>query len=269
MGIPPPAPSRGGDWQANRRLSPFGGGGGGTEVKQKNNMLWTAFTLGLLGSLHCVGMCGPIALSLPGKGQGLWRILPGRLLYQLGRIMGYGLLGAMAGILGQGAALAGAQQGLSIGLGVLLLVGILLAANWESRIIRLPLLDRFFLWLQRSMRPLMQDARPHRLFNLGVLNGFLPCGFVYLALAGALSFEAYPDAIFYMMLFGLGTFPLMLAMSLAGGVLGPMIKRSWRPLLRGVSLVFACYLILRGLNLGIPYLSPELVSTGVEAAVCH
>jgi sulfite exporter TauE/SafE len=232
-------------------------------------MLWTALTLGLFGSLHCVGMCGPIALALPGKGANLWRILPGRMLYQFGRILGYAVLGGLMGMLGQGAALAGMQQGLSIGLGIALLLGILLAANWESRIVRLPILDKFFLWLQKSMRPLMQDARPHRLFNLGVLNGFLPCGFVYLALAGSLSFPAYHQSILYMVLFGLGTLPLMLAMSLAGGVMGPMLKRSWRPLLRGISLVFACYLILRGLNLGIPYLSPELVQAGTEAAVCH
>lgn len=230
-------------------------------------MLWTAFTLGLLGSLHCVGMCGPIALSLPAKGS-LWRILPGRLLYQGGRIMGYGLLGGIAGVLGLGAALAGVQQGLSIGLGVLLLIGVLLAANWESKLLRIPLLDHFMKRLYARMRKLLQDAGLPQMFHLGILNGFLPCGFVYLALAGALSMETYTESVSYMALFGVGTLPLMLGMSLAGGMLGPYLRRSWRPFLRVVSFVFAVYLIVRGLDLGIPYLSPELVMEGAQNS-CH
>ena len=230
-------------------------------------MLWIAFTLGLFGSVHCVGMCGPIALSLPAKGS-LWKILPGRLLYQAGRIMGYSLLGAIAGLLGLGASLAGLQQGISITLGVVLLLGILLASNWESRLIRLPGLDKAFNKLYQQMRRLLQNASTPQMFQLGVLNGFLPCGFVYLGLAGALNMETYGQSIGYMALFGLGTLPLMLGMSLAGGLLGPYLKRSWRPVLRVVSLVFAAYLIVRGLDLGIPYLSPELTAAGTETS-CH
>ncbi|MFK7926308.1 MAG: sulfite exporter TauE/SafE family protein [Bacteroidia bacterium] len=212
-------------------------------------------------------MCGPIALSLPAKGS-FWRILPGRLLYQGGRIMGYSLLGAIAGLLGVGAALAGIQQGLSIGLGVILLLGVLLAANWESKLIRLPGLDKIFASLYKKMRKLLQGATTPQMFQLGILNGFLPCGFVYLGLAGALNMETYAQSISYMVLFGLGTLPLMLAMSLAAGVVGPYLKRSWRPFLRIVSLVFALYLIVRGLDLGIPFLSPELTAGPLENA-CH
>ncbi|MEL7534672.1 MAG: sulfite exporter TauE/SafE family protein [Bacteroidota bacterium] len=230
-------------------------------------MLWTAFTLGLLGSLHCMGMCGPIALSLPAKGS-LWKILPGRLLYQSGRIMGYSLLGAVAGLLGLGAGLAGLQQGISITLGIVLILGILLASNWESRLIRLPGLDKVFNKLYRQMRKLLQAASTPQMFQLGILNGFLPCGFVYLGLAGALNMESYGQSVSYMALFGLGTLPLMLVMSLAGGIVGPYLKRSWRPFLRIVSFFFAVYLIIRGLDLGIPYLSPELSISTVESS-CH
>jgi sulfite exporter TauE/SafE len=86
-------------------------------------MFWTAFTMGLVGSLHCVGMCGPIALALPYQNGSRWRAASNVLLYNLGRISVYALLGAVIGFLGKGLFLTGLQSYFSIGLGRIALVG--------------------------------------------------------------------------------------------------------------------------------------------------
>lgn len=222
--------------------------------------LWTALLAGMIGSLHCVGMCGPIALALPGKGKGWLRILPGRVLYNGGRMITYSLLGLVIGLFGRGIDLAGWQQGLSIGLGILLLIMGLAQFRVESRVLRLRVIDRALTWLRRQLGSLMRSDQPHNLFQIGLLNGFLPCGFVYLALAGALSTGGAWEGAAYMAMFGLGTFPAMMAMSMLGGMLKPSLGKRLQPVLTGFTLIFAVLLILRGMNLGIPYLSPEIVS---------
>lgn len=230
-------------------------------------VLWTALIAGMVGSLHCLGMCGPIAMALPGKGRSWTAILPGRLLYNGGRIATYAFLGLLMGAFGRGFSIAGWQQGLSIGLGSLLLVMALAQVRLTSSLLRLKPLDRALLWLRRQLGRLLRQDQPHALFQLGLLNGFLPCGFVYLALAGALSTGGMWPATAYMVLFGLGTFPVMLTMSLAGGLLRPALGKKIQPILTGFTILFAMLLIIRGLNLGVPFLSPTIVAeTTIE---CH
>jgi sulfite exporter TauE/SafE len=110
-------------------------------------------------------------------------------------------------------------------------------------------------WQQRSFRSLVL---------LGALNGLLPCGLVYVALAGAVARGTLADAVLYMAFFGLGTMPTMLAIGLSGKICPP----AWRLKLRGAIPAGVCLvaglLILRGMGLGIPYLSPSLVA-GVPA----
>mgnify|MGYP006268131331 CR=1 FL=1 len=233
-------------------------------------MLFTAFILGLTSSLHCVGMCGPIALALPGRNRSIGQILPGRLLYHLGRLTTYTMLGAMVGLFGEGFSLAGYQQGLSIALGVLLLLLALTTASLESRFLALPAVERLMGRLKRSMGRLLQRDSAPSLYNLGILNGFLPCGFVYLGLAGALATGSAWQSMLYMALFGLGTAPAMVGLSLAGPFLSDKLRRLARPVMLGVTLAFATLLILRGLDLGIPYLSPQVVTQGEQTVVeCH
>jgi uncharacterized protein len=234
-------------------------------------MLITAFILGLTSSLHCVGMCGPIALALPGRGKAMAQILPGRMLYHLGRVTTYVMLGALVGLFGEGFSLAGYQQGLSVALGVLLLILALGTASVESRFLSIPAINRLMGRLKMGMgRLLKRDSAPS-LYNLGILNGFLPCGFVYLGLAGALATGEAWQSMLYMGLFGLGTWPAMVTVSLAGPFLSDRLRRLARPIMLGVTLIFATLLILRGLNLGIPYLSPEVVmqASGSSIVECH
>lgn len=230
-------------------------------------MYATALVLGLTSSLHCVGMCGPIALALPGRGGTLSRILPGRLAYNFGRITTYAMLGTAVGLFGEGLSFAGWQQGLSIALGILLLLLSLSTFRVESHFLALPPVTRFMGGLKRRLGRLMRIDSTSSLFHIGILNGLLPCGFVYLGLAGAASLGHGLGGMLYMSLFGLGTLPAMLSLSLVGR-LTPGLQRYSRPLMLGVSLLFASWLILRGLDLGIPYLSPA-ISPGIgEVTEC-
>lgn len=233
-------------------------------------MLFTAFILGLTSSLHCVGMCGPIALAMPGRGRSMVHVLPGRLLYHVGRLTTYVMLGAIVGTLGEGFSLMGYQQGLSIALGVMLLVLALGTASVESKFLSIPLVNRGMGQLKRSMGRILKQGSAPSLFNLGILNGLLPCGFVYLGLAGAVASGDIWRSMAYMALFGLGTWPAMVTLSLAGPFISDRLRQVARPIMLGVTLAFATLLILRGLDLGIPYLSPSMgVEGGTTVVECH
>ncbi|MDX2247585.1 MAG: sulfite exporter TauE/SafE family protein [Bacteroidia bacterium] len=229
-------------------------------------MFLPAFFLGLFSSLHCIGMCGPIALALPGGRKQGGAFLLRRLTYNLGRIVTYTLLGAVVGVFGETLSFAGFQQGLSIALGAVLLGLIIATANWETKLHIIP--GRWLYRLKNRMGAFLRNDSYPSQFNIGILNGFLPCGFVYLGLAGALATGDFFDGMVYMAVFGLGTLPAMLGLSMASGFLPATLNTKLRPILRGVAIVFAFLLILRGMNLGIPYVSPIISSPG-EAVVCE
>lgn len=214
--------------------------------------LWTAFTIGLLGSLHCVGMCGPIALSLPYQGSQRVYAAGNVLLYNLGRVATYSLLGIIIGMVGRGFFLAGFQSYMSIGLGLLLLAIALFSINVESRLLQIPLMQGLNAWVKKQLGKLLRQRGPGRLFLIGLLNGLLPCGLVYMAIAGALAAGSIFDSALYMSLFGIGTIPLMMATALAG----QFIKLQWRTRLRRLVpaflVAFAVLFILRGLNFDVP-----------------
>lgn len=230
-------------------------------------MLWAGFVFGLLGSFHCVGMCGAIALALPGQSQGstTGRYVVGRLLYNLGRVTTYAALGSLAGAVGQGLRLAGVQQRLSILSGVLILLLVVVPERHTSRLAAGLGLGRPLAWVKTTLAGLFQQSSTWVLYAAGLLNGLLPCGLVYLALAGALSAPGGAGAAAYMGCFGLGTLPLMLSLSLSG----QLVPLAWRTRLRravpytaaGLAVLF----IVRGLDLGIPYLSPQLDAPVVGA----
>jgi sulfite exporter TauE/SafE len=222
-------------------------------------MLWAGFLFGLLGSFHCVGMCGALALALPGQaGAAPRRFAAGRLLYNLGRVSTYAALGAGAGLVGHGLRLAGVQQGLSIASGALILLLVVVPERHTARLAAALGLRRPLALVKTTLARLFQQPSLSALYGTGLLNGLLPCGLVYLALAGALSAPGVAGAAAYMACFGLGTLPLMLALSLSGQVV-PLV---WRARLRQVvpyaASVLAVLFIVRGLGLGIPYLSPQV-----------
>lgn len=215
-----------------------------------------AFALGLLGSLHCAAMCGPLMLALPVPPGGPARFLAGRIVYQLGRIATYCLLGVGAGLVGRSVFVAGFQQGLSIALGLAVLAGFFLS---KKVALSAPVV-RFVAKLKLAMSAQLQRRSFRSLGLLGLLNGLLPCGLVYVAVAGAVSRGGLPDGILYMAVFGLGTLPTMLGISLSGKLFPLALRLKLRSAIPTGVCLLAGLLILRGLALGIPYLSPDVGS---------
>ncbi|HYE32045.1 MAG TPA: sulfite exporter TauE/SafE family protein [Methylomirabilota bacterium] len=225
----------------------------------------TAFLLGLVGSLHCIGMCGPLALAVPRVGSTNRALVVSRLLYNGGRITTYMVIGGVFGLVGKSIALAGLQEWLSIIAGALLLVG--LAFSRQAAAIApmgrmvIKLRNRFGLLLRRRTYPAVA--------GLGLLNGLLPCGLVYAAATGAAASAGLLAGTGFMLAFGIGTLPVMLGLGLIGprlqGVLGFKLQRL---IPVSVALVGAL-LILRGLALGIPYISPDLAPEAGVTVKCH
>ncbi|MEJ8756663.1 sulfite exporter TauE/SafE family protein [Pontibacter sp. H259] len=224
-------------------------------------MIWAGFIFGLVGSFHCVGMCGPIAMSLPFVGSTGWRYYAGRLLYNSGRIVTYASLGSIAGAFGESLQLAGLQQTVSIISGVLILLLLVIPAMFKGKSAGFPGSGFLMTWVRRKLGYYFQKNSLGALFMVGLLNGLLPCGFVYIALAGAISAPGIGGAMLYMALFGLGTFPLMFLVSLSGKLISLKMRSLFNRSVPYVGMVLAILFIVRGLGLGIPYLSPEVVKT--------
>jgi sulfite exporter TauE/SafE len=230
----------------------------------------SAAIIGLLGSLHCLGMCGPIALVLPVEPGRKVSIVVGRLLYNLGRIISYAFLGALFGIVGQPLHLGGYQQGLSIGLGAVILLMVFIPARYTRKTGSFLGLDKIFDFINRFWGPIFRNpSKPARL-TVGILNGFLPCGFVYVGLAGAFATGNIWQGAAYMTLFGLGTVPMMLTLSLIGNNFGMALRKMTPKALPAAASFIALLFILRGLGLGIPYLSPKFTDAASvsESTTC-
>lgn len=214
-------------------------------------MLWTATILGLGGSLHCLGMCGPLALTLPAGNRR-------SLLYNLGRLGTYSFIGAIWGVMGQGIAMAGYQQGLSITVGIVMLAILLFSLKMPYGLAFKGLGAGLYVKLKKNIGHLLQVKSDSSVFLLGVLNGFLPCGLVYMALMGAAATGSYWQGAAFMALFGLGTWPMMFAIRMSGGKRMSALRKYQKPLVWGLSMSVAVLLIVRGMGLDIPYLSPDL-----------
>ncbi len=222
--------------------------------------LWTAFLLGFVGSAHCAGMCGPLALALPATGNTRLTFLAGRLLYNLGRVLTYAALGAVFGLVGHSLVWAGFQRWLSIAAGAAILIGLIVSTRFT---LGLPAITTVT-WLKSTLSGLLSRRSLGSVFALGLLNGLLPCGLVYAACAGATATGNLLDGAAAMVAFGLGTVPMMLGFSLAGPRLHTVLRFKLQRLIPVSLALVGVLLVLRGLALGIPYLSPA--STG---ACCH
>jgi sulfite exporter TauE/SafE len=218
--------------------------------------IWTGFLIGFLGSFHCVGMCGPIALALPIGNQSNFQLVIGRLLYNLGRSLTYALFGAVFGLFGKGIEFAGLQKWASILLGVSILLYYITADRFKGKFSVTKPYQVANNFVKRGFSKLTKNGSPSSLFIFGIVNGFLPCGFVYVALAGAITTGGAISGALYMGLFGLGTAPIMFAASLVGKFLSTKLKQGINRLIPVFAIILAIIFILRGLGLGIPFLSP-------------
>ncbi|MFA6233848.1 MAG: sulfite exporter TauE/SafE family protein [Bacteroidota bacterium] len=221
-------------------------------------MLYSGFILGLLGSLHCLGMCGPIVMVLPGFVQEKWKFFFGRVLYNVGRAITYAAMGFIVGLIGQSIALAGFQQWLGIAAGVLMILSVLLPAAGVRRALPTRHFERLLAAIKTRLGRLLGNSSQSSLFTIGLLNGFLPCGLVFMALAASLAMGSAPGSAAYMFLFGMGTLPLMFAASYAGGLITGEVRRRITRLIPIGVVVLGMLFILRGLSLGIPFISPDM-----------
>ena len=220
------------------------------------SILISAFVLGIMGSFHCAGMCGPIAIALPLHGNSLGGKVFGGSLYNLGRTLTYGIMGALFGMLGQGLALMGFQQKISVVMGSLMIISVLFPALFRNQYS----MEKSWISLVGKLKArigMMFSIRSFQsLFFIGMLNGLLPCGLVYMALAGAIGTGSAALGTLYMLLFGLGTIPMLLGISLAGNLLSLTLRKRINRLIPVLVVVVGIFFILRGLSLGIRFLSP-------------
>ncbi len=229
----------------------------------------TAFVLGAVSSFHCVGMCGPIAISVPVHYLPATQKITGIILYNLGRIFTYGVLGLIVGFIGRQAYLVGIQQSVSIILGAVLLIFFAASLFKRSGTFRFRFAERFTHRLQAGIVKYMQQKKRSAMPMLGVANGLLPCGMVYFALTGALASGTVQAGVLFMVAFGAGTFPAMFILSFFGSMIGLHARNRMRKAVPFVMLVMGVLLVLRGLNLNIPYISPYLQAGSPDAISCH
>ena len=230
----------------------------------------SALVLGLLGSLHCVGMCGPIAFMLPVDRSNSYRKVSQIFLYHLGRIFAYSIIGLIFGIIGKSFYLFGLQQQLSIAVGVLMIILVIIPASISSKYQLTKPIYKVISKIKQSLGAALKKKSSDTFLTIGFLNGFLPCGLVYMAVFGAIASGSLIQGSAYMALFGLGTIPLMTTAIYLGKFLNYNMKQRIQKAIPVVVVLIGILFILRGLGLGIPYISPapmvEMASSAIE---CH
>ncbi|NNK71264.1 MAG: sulfite exporter TauE/SafE family protein [Flavobacteriaceae bacterium] len=233
-------------------------------------MLWSGFVLGLLGSLHCVGMCGPIAFMLPVDRSNSFNKVFQIGIYHFGRLFSYGLIGLLFGWLGKSFYLFGLQQQLSIAIGIIMILAVLWRNHWLSGFSLTRPLYKLISKLKSSLGSALKKKSPDTLLTIGFLNGFLPCGLVYMAAIGSVATGDALKGWLYMVLFGIGTIPLMTAAIYLGKFLNTKMREKIRRAIPVVVVIIGLLFILRGMGLGIPYISPApAVEMATGTMNCH
>lgn len=219
-------------------------------------MIWQGFLIGLLGSLHCIGMCGPIALMIPTSKNPLLKFFQ-IITYNFGRVLTYSFFGLFFGLLGETFRIIEIQQYVSIVVGVLLIVIVLgtlfsynKGANQANQYI-----TKIFSPIQTKLSKVLGKERKN-LLAIGILNGFLPCGLIYFALAASITANSIAGSIGFMAAFGMGTLPAMMAFMYFKSAINKRINI--KKIVPYALLIMGLLLVVRGMNLGIPYLSPEI-----------
>lgn len=216
------------------------------------------FFIGLMASLHCIGMCGPIALALPldrsSRATKWW----GLMQYGTGKTIAYAALGVLIGMIGAGFQLLNALQILSIVLGSFtILFGLLRIFKIQLKVGKV----RFSGGINQMMVKFFKTKSPFRLALIGFGNGLLPCGMVILALTNALLIGSPIQSLMAMVGFGLGTLPILFSVNLIGNQFSAKFKNKLAPMIPYYIVLVGAFIVVRGMNLGIPYISPKAVET--------
>lgn len=233
-------------------------------------MLATAFIFGLLGSLHCVGMCGPIAFMLPVDRTNSVKKISQIATYHFGRLLAYSIIGFIFGSVGKSLYIFGLQQQLTISIGVVMIALVLIPYKTLGKYNLSRPLNRLISKIKSSLGQALKKKTADTFLTIGFLNGFLPCGLVYMAVFGAVATGSLFNGSVYMILFGLGTIPLMTTAIYLGKFINSTIKQRIQKAIPVFVIIIGILFILRGLGLGIPYLSPEpIVQIASGNLECH
>lgn len=227
------------------------------------SIVWAGFLLGIAGSAHCIGMCGPLVLALPSSNSNIKSLILSRTIYHLSRSFAYAAMGCVLGFIGFGFSMVGIQKYVSISAGIIMLALIFIPSRFRSGFLHASFIS-MPASLKSAIQRLMKSDNLVSLSILGFLNGLLPCGFVYLGLMGAVGMGSPIESALFMFLFGLGTLPVMLVVSVLPGFQSGKLKERLNAAFPYIVVVVALLLILRGLGLGIPFLSPDLGSGGMH-----
>lgn len=233
-------------------------------------MLYSALLFGLISSLHCIGMCGPIAMMLTVERNNPSKKATQIFTYHLGRLSAYGTIGFIFGLLGKGFYMAGIQQQLSVFIGVAMICIVLIPEKIFAKYNFSKPVFKLISKIKTTLGSQFKNKSYKSLFTIGLLNGFLPCGMVYVALFGAIAMQSPTLGVLYMVLFGLGTVPMMSSVVYLNSFLSVPIRNKIQKVIPYVAICIGILFILRGLGLGIPYVSPSNLSLFVqEHPNCH
>ena len=233
-------------------------------------MLYTAFIFGLISSFHCIGMCGPIAMMLPVDRDNPVKKTTQILVYHIGRLTAYATIGLIFGLVGRGLYLAGFQQKMSIFIGIAMIAIVLIPEKFFSKYNLSKPVFKFVSKIKTSLGSQFKNKSYKSLFIIGILNGFLPCGMVYVALFGAIAMQNEIFGVIYMILFGFGTVPVMSSIVYFNSFLTITMRNKIQKIIPFVAVIIGILFIFRGLGLGIPYISPSDISLFVQSSPnCH
>lgn len=234
-----------------------------------SNFLEIGFFMGLLGSIHCIGMCGPLVMALPVMHLNAFQKPIAIFLYHFGKITTYGLLGVIVGLFGKQIPFYNVQQHLSIVIGILILVYVVWVFYLHpQKKLGFFKIDRIQKPVINALSGLLKQGSLYSFFAIGLLNGLLPCGMIYLALGSAWANQSVVQSGLFMVLFGLGTMPALLLVAFGGQLMGFAFRKKIQKALPIMLFSMGVLLILRGMNLGIPYISP-MIENGNSVAACH
>jgi len=223
-------------------------------------MLLSALILGLLGSFHCIGMCGPIAFMLPVDRKNSVKQVIQISIYHFGRLLTYSLIGLAFGLVGKGLYIFGLQQQLSIAIGIIMIIAVLIPYKTFNKYNFSKPLYRFISKIKTALGKELKKKTPDTFLTIGFLNGFLPCGLVYMAILGAIASGSALEGSLYMFIFGLGTIPLMTIAIYFSRFLSSVVRMKIQKAIPVFVVIIGLLFIVRGLGLGIPYVSPTPVT---------
>ncbi len=230
-------------------------------------MLWSAVIFGMLGSFHCVGMCGPIAFMLPVDRTNSTKKVFQIFTYHFGRILAYSIIGLVFGLIGKSLYIFGLQQQLSIGIGILMIVVVLTPTRIFNKYNFSKPIYKLISKVKSALGQAFKKKSADTFLTIGFLNGFLPCGLVYMAVFASLAMEGALKGSLYMALFGIGTIPLMTSAIYLGKFLNATIKQRIQKAIPVFVVIIGLLFILRGMGLGIPYLSPAPMTDMVNGTI--